>query len=110
MSRNMLRAIGSSPAALVAANFATGLVEDGEGLPVPSTLDEVAEHPLFAGSAAVCLVDAKDLVRTERINCTFRADVLRQIDEAVERLGTNRSAFLASAALERLRRDASRGG
>lgn len=81
-----------------------GMLEDGEELPVPSDLDAVARHPSYADASAICVVDAKELARTERINCTFRSDVLRQIDAAVERLGTTRSAFLAAAALDRLRR------
>ena len=85
-----------------------GMVEDGDELPVPSDLDAVSQHELYVDSAAVFLVDVKDLIRSERINCTFRADVLRQIDEAVARLGTTRSAFLATAALEQLRRESRR--
>jgi len=69
----------------------------------------VSHHPFYKNSAAVCLINVKDPVRTERINCTFRADVLREIDEAVERLGTTRSAFLASAALNHIRKEAKKG-
>ena len=83
-----------------------GMVEDGDGLPLPCSLDEAEDHSLASDALALILIEVEDPVRTERINCTFRSDVLHRIDAFVARHGLpSRSAFLADAALEVLERD-----
>ena len=77
-----------------------GLLEDGETLPRPSSLDEIMAEP-GNSDAVACLVSLPEtLSRTVRVNITLPEPALRQIDTHARAQGTSRSAFLASAALE----------
>ena len=79
-----------------------GLLEDGEDLPEPSPLDLVMEDPATR-EAAVLVVPIETGKKTAvRVNVTFAADVLEQIDKYRTLRGLTRSAFLAEAALERI--------
>jgi predicted RNase H-like HicB family nuclease len=55
-----------------------------------------------SGEAAVIVPVVLDAGRTVRANLTFDAGLLEAIDREAERRGLTRSAFLASAARERL--------
>ncbi len=77
-----------------------GMVEDGEPLPEPSTLDAIMEDPEHRDTV-VLLVDAPVLAAPAiRINVTMPKDLIAAID----RVSTNRSRFLADAARSELRR------
>ena len=83
-----------------------GMSEDGETIPAPSPLDEVMELP-EAVDAVVLVVNVKGKApKVVRVNVTFSEGVLDEIDRFVKRQGTSRSAFLASAAAEKIRRAA----
>ena len=83
-----------------------GMNEDGERIPAPSSLDEVMELP-EAVDAVVLVVNVKRKApKVVRVNVTFSEGVLDEIDRFVKRQGTSRSAFLASAAAEKIRRAA----
>ena len=71
-----------------------GMIEDGEALPVGSSLETIMADPENADAVAfvVTVPDAAD--RTVRVNITLPERLLRRIDERVK----NRSAFLARAA------------
>ena len=71
-----------------------GIVEDGEALPVPSSLGTITADPKNAEAVAflVALPEAPD--RTVGMNMTLRERLLRHIDERAK----NRSAFPARAA------------
>lgn len=77
-----------------------GMIEDGEALPEPSTLDKLAADPDMDGAIAflVPLVIAAD-DKTVRFNVTARESQLSQIDAAAEEEGMSRSAFIIQASL-----------
>lgn len=77
----------------------------GGGFEAPRarSLDEiVAAGEIEGGEAAVLIPLLLDAGRTVRANVTFDAGLLEAIDEAAERRGLTRSAFLASAAREKI--------
>ena len=79
-----------------------GMNEDGETIPAPSSLDEVMELP-EAADAVVLVVNVEGKApKVVRVNVTFNEGVLDEIDRFVKRQGTSRSAFLASAATEKI--------
>lgn len=61
-----------------------------------------AEIDIAAGEAAVIIPVVVDDGRTVRANLTFDAGLLRAIDAAATQRGLTRSAFLASAAREKI--------
>lgn len=75
-----------------------GMIEDGEAVPEPSSLESVmADH--HNREAVAILVDLPPKsVRTVRVNVTLPEDVLAAID----RVTNNRSRFLADAARKQL--------
>jgi predicted RNase H-like HicB family nuclease len=74
-----------------------GMIQDGETIPPPSTLDEIMTDPHHADAVAV-LVDTSVRRPAVRVNISFPADLL----EAIDRVSDNRSRFLADAAREKL--------
>jgi predicted RNase H-like HicB family nuclease len=77
----------------------------GEGSPKPRTLAQLlkaGEIDAARNEAAVMVPVVMDAGRTVRANLTFDAGLLAAIDEEAARRGLTRSAFLASAARERL--------
>ncbi len=75
-----------------------GMLEDGDALPAPGTLDTVMADRDNADAVAF-LVDVPEVpVRTVRVNVTLPQDVL----DAIDKVTTNRSRFLAEAAREKL--------
>ena len=71
-----------------------GMIEDGETLPSPTTLDAVMADPENSDAVAfiVSLPEAPE--RTVRVNITLPERLLQRIDAHAR----NRSAFLAQAA------------
>ena len=77
-----------------------GMVEDGELVPDPSSLEAVMDDPHNRDAVAI-LVDAPAAPSPAvRINITLPKDLIAAID----RVSGNRSRFLAEAARERLHR------
>jgi predicted RNase H-like HicB family nuclease len=76
-----------------------GLMEDGETIPEPSTLDELERDPARRG--AVCFVVSANPAadKAVRVNITARASQIRKIDALADRAGLTRSAFLVQSAL-----------
>ncbi len=82
-----------------------GMVEDGEGIPEPSSLEDVMSDAKNR-DGVVILVRASSLdQRSIRVNVTFPEDVLRQIDSFARRAGFTRSSFLAIAAKHEIERE-----
>jgi predicted RNase H-like HicB family nuclease len=75
-----------------------GMIEDGEAIPDPSSLEDVmAERE--NREAVACLVQAPARqARAVRVNITMPEDVLADVDRLAGRQGLSRSAFLARAA------------
>ena len=77
----------------------------GEAPPKPHTIAQIAkagEIDTGRNEAAVIIPVVLDQGRTVRANLTFDAGLLEAIDAEAARRGLTRSAFLASAARQRL--------
>lgn len=74
-----------------------GLVEDGEAIPEPSTLDAIMRDPDNRDGVAI-LVPVELKSKSVRVNVTSPEEALRAIDAYAERHGYTRSGFLVSAA------------
>lgn len=77
-----------------------GMLEDGENIPAPSTLDKVMQNPDFASGVAF-LVDVRMPSKAVRVNVTLEDRLLT----AIASVSNNRSKFLADAAWEKLERE-----
>lgn len=70
-----------------------GMIEDGEALPVPSSLEAIMADPDNADAVAFLVTVPEAVNRAVRVNITLPERLLRRIDERVK----NRSALLAAA-------------
>lgn len=77
-----------------------GLLEDGEAIPEPSTLDAVMSDPDNKDAVAILVSLKAETKKSVRINITIAEDVLKAIDAYAEAEGLTRSGFLARAAKE----------
>jgi predicted RNase H-like HicB family nuclease/uncharacterized protein (DUF1778 family) len=79
-----------------------GMVEDGEEIPAPSTLDALADDPARKDAVSFLVhVEPEQSERTVRINITAREKQLEQIDRLANRAGLTRSAYMVQSALDR---------
>ena len=76
-----------------------GMAEDGEPIPEPSTLDDVAADPAMIG--AVAFLVSVGLDKIVRLNITARESQVAAIDQKAEEAGMTRSAYMVKAALGR---------
>ncbi|MDM9628937.1 type II toxin-antitoxin system HicB family antitoxin [Rhizobium sp. S152] len=83
-----------------------GLIEDGETLPQPSSLETVMANPENKDGVAVLVSLKAASSRAVRINVTLPEDVLARIDAVAAAAGLSRSAFLAKAAKHEIERNA----
>jgi hypothetical protein len=75
-----------------------GIVEDGETVPEPSTVDDVAADAARRRAIAFLVnVDAPDA--TVRVNITARESQLAKIDALAEAAGMTRSGYMVRAAI-----------
>ncbi|MER8817157.1 type II toxin-antitoxin system HicB family antitoxin [Mesorhizobium sp. M0965] len=75
-----------------------GLVEDGEAIPEPSSLEEVMSDKDNLGGVAILVPLKAEAAKVVRVNVTIPEDILDQIDRYAERHGYSRSGFLTAAA------------
>jgi predicted RNase H-like HicB family nuclease len=75
-----------------------GLAADGEAVPEPSSLEEIMANAENRDGVAVLIQAPTGDVKSVRVNVTFPADVLSEIDSYAERHGFTRSGFLSQAA------------
>lgn len=77
------------------------MIDDGGAVPEPRSLAEHQKKKEFKGWVwAVVAVDLAQLSdKTERVNITLPARVLRRIDAAAKAAGESRSGYLAHLAL-----------
>lgn len=76
-----------------------GMIEDGEAIPVPSTLDAVMKERENLDAAAFIVAVPTTTERAVRVNVTLPESLVKRIDEVTD----NRSKFLAQAAHRALR-------
>jgi predicted RNase H-like HicB family nuclease len=84
---------------------------DGEKLPRPRTLEALRADPEIAAAlaqgAAITIVPVlRDAGRPAKANLSLDAGLLQAIDEAAEAHGLTRSAFIASAARDKIKKGA----
>jgi predicted RNase H-like HicB family nuclease len=96
-------------AALALQFHVDGMIEDGEELPEPSTMDQVVANAGAKGAIPFFVVaKIKQKSRAVRFTATMDEALLQAIDEAVDAgAAPSRSGFLAEAARRRLRKKAS---
>ncbi|MGH6677676.1 MAG: type II toxin-antitoxin system HicB family antitoxin [Bradyrhizobium sp.] len=75
-----------------------GLIEDGESVPEPLSLEEVMTHPDNRSGVAILVAVRAAQPKAVRVNVTLPEDVLAQIDKYAQAHGFTRSGLLAQAA------------
>ena len=94
--RTLEEAYRKAPEAL--SLHVAGMIEDGEKLPKPSTIEDVAKDPAAKDALAI-LVPART-ERTVRINITARESQIERIDALARKAGLTRSAYVVQAAFK----------
>ncbi len=94
-------AIASAHEAL--ALHVRGILEDGDQLPAPSSIDKVLRRRASKGAVPTLVRLASVRGRSVRLNVTLEENLLREIDDAAAAKGMTRSAFLADAARQAIR-------
>ncbi len=90
--------------AFEALNFhIQGLIEDGEDIPCPTTLEKITTTDDYKNSVAILLVDIKGSDKIVRVNITVAQSDLAMIDAAAAAAGMKRSAYLVQAGLNNAR-------
>jgi predicted RNase H-like HicB family nuclease len=85
--------------------FAADMVADGEAIPKPRSADDILralKAQKEPGGAVVYIPLLLDKGRPVRANISLDAGLLETIDAEAKRRGLTRSAFLASAALDKI--------
>jgi predicted RNase H-like HicB family nuclease len=77
----------------------SGMIEDGDAIPAPSTLDALAEDPAREGAVAFLVHVEPETERTVRINITAREKQVGEIDKRAKEAGLTRSAYMVQSAL-----------
>ncbi|MAE94904.1 MAG: CopG family transcriptional regulator [Deltaproteobacteria bacterium] len=81
-----------------------GMVEDGQEIPEPSSVDQVFEGRWpTRGTVPFLVATRAPFSRVVRVNVTFRPDVLDVLDDWAEQKGLTRSAALERA-VDRLKK------
>jgi predicted RNase H-like HicB family nuclease len=75
-----------------------GMVEDGEAIPEPSSLEAVMAERENRDAVAFLVPAPARQSRAVRVNITLPEDVLADVDRVAGHQGLSRSAFLARAA------------
>jgi len=75
-----------------------GMIEDGDAVPEPSTLDEVMADAGNRDAVVILVGVTADAAKAVRVNVTFARGVLERIDAFAASHGLSRSGFLARAA------------
>ena len=76
----------------------SAMIEDGDALPEPSTLDQLADDPAMKGAVAF-LVSAEAPEKTVRVNITARESQIEAIDKLARKAGMTRSAYMVQSAV-----------
>ena len=79
-----------------------GMVEDGDAIPEPSSLDALAEDPAREGAVAFLVHVEPETDRTVRINITAREKQVEEIDKLAGEAGMTRSAYMVQRSLNRV--------
>lgn len=83
-----------------------GLIEDGEAIPEPSSLEQVMTDAVNRDGVAILVPVRTTPSKIVRVNVTLPEDMLAKIDHYASEHGFTRSGFLAQAARRAIERDA----
>ena len=76
-----------------------GMLEDGEEVPTPSSLEDVMADPEYSDAVAFLVVSAPESKpKAVRVNVTIPEDMLVKIDAAAKKRNMSRSSYLVQAA------------
>jgi len=75
-----------------------GMLEDGEKIPKPSKLDDLAEDPDRQNAVAFLVTTDLGKSKTVRVNVTARENQLELIDHLARQAGMTRSAYMVQSA------------
>jgi predicted RNase H-like HicB family nuclease len=75
-----------------------GMVEDGDSVPVPSSLEDVMSDPDNRSGVVMLVAVKTDPPKAVRVNVTLPSDILEQIDRYAAEHGLTRSGLLTQAA------------
>lgn len=76
-----------------------GMVEDGEKIPKPSTLDDLASDPNMKKAVAFLVSVDPPGDRIVRVNLTARESQIGKIDAAAKKLHLSRSVYMVQSSL-----------
>jgi predicted RNase H-like HicB family nuclease len=85
-----------APAAL--AFHIAGMLEDGQKIPKPSSLDQLAGDPDRKDAVAFLVTAVLPKQKTVRVNITARQNQLELIDRLARQAGLTRSAYIVRSA------------
>ena len=80
-----------------------GIVQDGEAIPEPSSLESIMADMESRSAVAILVPLRSPAPKTVRVNITLPDDVLSAIDRYAESHGYSRSGFIAKAARDALK-------
>ncbi|MBX9467475.1 MAG: type II toxin-antitoxin system HicB family antitoxin [Rhizobium sp.] len=86
-----------------------GMIEDGDAIPEPSSLEAIMSDPDNKDAVAVLIPLRSPAKKAVRVNITLAEDLLRAIDSHAETHGLTRSGFLAQAAERQMKNDENAG-
>jgi len=75
-----------------------GMIEDGDAVPEPSKLDDIAKDAERKGAIAF-MVSVETPDATVRVNITARESQIKKIDRLAEAAGMTRSAYMVRSAI-----------
>ena len=78
-----------------------GMIEDGEPIPAPSSMDALVRDPARRGALAFLVHVNPGTGKTVRVNITVREGQIELIDRLASEAGMTRSAYMVHSALER---------
>jgi hypothetical protein len=87
-----------------------GMVEDGDTIPAPSALDDLADDAARKDAVAFLVHIDPHTDRTVRINITAREKQLERINQLANQAGMTRSAYMVASALGRSAAERKRAG
>ena len=76
-----------------------GMMDDGESVPEPSTLDSLVDDEAMKGAVAFLVHMETQTSRTVRINITARENQVEEIDQLAAAAGMTRSAYMVQSSL-----------
>jgi predicted RNase H-like HicB family nuclease len=75
-----------------------GMLEDGEKIPKPSRIDDLADDPNRKDAVAFLVSAELAKAKTVRVNVTARENQIELIDRLARRAGMTRSAYMVQSA------------